>query len=92
MVISLYVFTDINHFFSVLVLYFCYNNLSLPQGSEDNKPLLLFSRSFMVLVFMSIWSVIIKTCVMPSKGSGSFFFLHLLFPCNLLHYFLHCIA
>lgn len=27
-------------FFPVLVFCFCYNNLPLPQGSEDNKPLL----------------------------------------------------
>lgn len=54
-----------------MVFYFYYNNLSLPQSSEDNKPLLLFSRCFVVLVFMSVWSVIINTCVMPSRGSGS---------------------
>lgn len=73
MVISLYVLTETKHFFSVLVLCFCYSNLPLSQGSEDNKPLLLFSRSFMVLVFMSVWSVIINTCVLPSRSSGEFF-------------------
>lgn len=40
MVISLYVLTETKHFFPVLVFCFCYNNLPLPQGSEDNKPLL----------------------------------------------------